>query len=174
VVGMALFLFAETMLFAGLISGYLVLRSQAGVWPPPGQPRLPVLVTAANTLILVASARAAWKMVPAWQRGGADAALGWLRSTALLGAAFVAIQGVEWLQLLRHGLRASTSVYGGLFYATVGTHALHVLVALGAVAWALGALRRGLVGSAGLRALRMYWLFVVAIWPVLYVLVYLW
>lgn len=174
VLGMALFLLTEAMLFAGLISAYLVLRVQAGVWPPPGQPRLPVIVTAVSTLVLCASGVAAWRSEAAWRSGGPPAARRWLSRAAQLGAVFLAIQGYEWLRLLEHGLRASSSVYAGLFYATVGTHALHVVLALAALGWGLRALPRGALGHAGVRALRMYWLFVVAVWPALYVLVYLW
>jgi heme/copper-type cytochrome/quinol oxidase subunit 3 len=52
---MLAFLSAETMFFAGLISAFFVLRLSAAVWPPPLQPRLPVLVTGLNTLVLLAS-----------------------------------------------------------------------------------------------------------------------
>src|SRR5204863_302235 len=45
----------EVMFFAGLISAYFVLRMGAAQWPPPLQPRLPVLVTGLNTLVLLGS-----------------------------------------------------------------------------------------------------------------------
>ena len=49
------FIAAEVMFFAGLISAYFVLRMGAAQWPPPLQPRLPVLVTGLNTIVLLAS-----------------------------------------------------------------------------------------------------------------------
>ena len=52
---MALFIATEVMFFAGLVSAFLVLRAEALVWPPPGQPRLPLGVTGLNTVLLVAS-----------------------------------------------------------------------------------------------------------------------
>ena len=42
VLGMLIFVFTEMMLFGGLISAFTIIRSAAVVWPPPGQPRLPV------------------------------------------------------------------------------------------------------------------------------------
>jgi hypothetical protein len=45
----------ESMLFAGLIGMYLVIRLSAQTWPPAGQPRLPLLVTTLNTLLLFGS-----------------------------------------------------------------------------------------------------------------------
>jgi heme/copper-type cytochrome/quinol oxidase subunit 3 len=173
VIGMALFVATEAMLFAGLVSAYLVLRSQAGVWPPPGQPRLPIALTAVSTLLLLASGAAAWRACAAWRERGKSAAIEKLRLAAALGAGFLAIQGYEWARLLHYGL-ATSSVYAGTFYATVGVHALHVVVALVLLLWGIGALARGALGHAGLRALRIYWLFVVAVWPILYLAVYLW
>jgi heme/copper-type cytochrome/quinol oxidase subunit 3 len=169
VLAMALLLVTEAMLFAGLVSAYLVLRTAAFEWPPSGQPRLPVAVTGVNTLVLLASGWALRGLA-----GEAARARPKLRTALVLGAAFLALQGWEWVRLLRFGLGASASTYAGLFYATVGTHAVHVAAALVALGWGLVALGRGSLGSAGLRALRMFWWFVVAVWPVLYVVVYLW
>ena len=56
IIGMLLVLATEGMFFAGLISAYVVNRAGAMAWPPEGQPRLPIEVTAINTLVLLASA----------------------------------------------------------------------------------------------------------------------
>ncbi|MBI3637382.1 MAG: hypothetical protein HY216_14410 [Candidatus Rokubacteria bacterium] len=52
------FIGAETMLFGGLVFGFWILRLAAPVWPPPLQPRLPILVTGLNTLVLLGSSAA--------------------------------------------------------------------------------------------------------------------
>ena len=52
--GMKVVIASEVVLFAALIVAYLALRAQAAAWPPPGQPRLPVMVTGVNTLVLAA------------------------------------------------------------------------------------------------------------------------
>ena len=39
VLGMLIFVFAELMLFGGLISAFTIIKSGAAVWPPPDQPR---------------------------------------------------------------------------------------------------------------------------------------
>lgn len=170
--GMALFLTTEMMLFAGLVSALLVLRAGAPAWPPADQPRLPAGITAINTAVLLASA---WTMARASSRRG-RASIRWLVITAVLGAAFVAAQGVEWLALLRYGLRAADSLYAATFYAIIGCHGLHVAIAVGAVSLlavrAAFARRRRRVPPR-LAPYRLYWFFVAGIWPVLYVLVYL-
>ena len=45
----------EAMLFAGMVGMYLVFRLAAPAWPPPDLPRLPIGITALNTLVLLAS-----------------------------------------------------------------------------------------------------------------------
>ena len=40
--GVLIFVVAELMMFAGLISAYSIVKAGALGWPPPGQPRLPV------------------------------------------------------------------------------------------------------------------------------------
>ena len=102
--------------------------------------------------------------------------VGWLAMTALLGTIFLIVQGYEWAQLLRFGLTVSSSVYGALFYTLIGCHGLHVF---GALVWLLIVLWFALKGSysrerfVGVQTCAMYWTFVVALWPVLYGLVYL-
>lgn len=176
VLGMWLFLFVEIMMFIGLISAYLVLRSQAGIWPPPGQPRLPVEVTAFNTILLLASGWTMWQVLPALRRDGPARAARWIWFTFGLGTAFLVLQGVEWLRLVHFGLTTSSSIYGGLFYTLIGMHGLHVCAALAALGLAVNGLQRNRYTAArpdGLLAIRLFWFFVTGIWPVLYALVYL-
>jgi heme/copper-type cytochrome/quinol oxidase subunit 3 len=165
---------AEVMFFAGLVSSYFVLRSAAAQWPPPLQPRLPILVTGLNTLVLLGSSVALVRAL----RARTDRALvvRGLAVAAALGVVFLAVQGYEWIRLVGYGLTLGSGAYGATFYTLIGVHALHVLGALGWVAIVLAGVRRGRYlepHAAGLRACAMYWHFVVALWPVLYVAVYL-
>ncbi|HSF01356.1 MAG TPA: cytochrome c oxidase subunit 3 [Solirubrobacterales bacterium] len=171
---MALFIATEVMFFAGLVSAFLVLRAEALVWPPTGQPRLPLGVTGLNTVLLVASGWTVQRGLAALRAGARPGP--WLEATALLGALFLGIQGAEWVRLVGFGLTTTSSLYGGIFYTLVGAHALHVLAALVALLVVTARARRGRYRAdapEGLELCRMYWLFVVAVWPVLYVLVYL-
>jgi len=174
--GLLFFLGAETMLFASFVMGFFVLRTQALVWPPPLQPRLPVGVTALNTLCLLASSGTMLAARRALRRGDRATLLGGLCATAVLGAVFLAVQGFEWVRLIRFGLRVSSGTYGGTFYTLIGLHGVHVLGALAwlaAVAVGVGAGRLGTHRTAPISLCAIYWHFVVAVWPVLYVLVYL-
>lgn len=171
-----MFLGAEAMFFAGLMGAYIVFRVGAAVWPPPFQPRLPVGVTGVNTIFLLASAVTIRLALRSARRGDATWLVRWLGLTALLGATFLAVQGYEWVKLIRFGLTVSSSVYGGLFYTLIGFHALHVF---GALIWLMvvfALARRGRYSKdryIGVQTCAMYWTFVVALWPALYGLVYL-
>lgn len=167
--GTLLFMTSEAMLFTGLASSFVVLRSQYANWPPMGQPRLPVEATFLNTLVLLASGVACERAARARDRAGAVRSLGiaWV-----LGMTFLLVQGREWVQLLDFGL-SGRDVYGSLFYATVGVHALHVAVSLGILALAVVQRQRGLWGGDETSAMRTWWWFVVGVWPFLYTLVYL-
>jgi len=166
----------EVMFFAALVSGFFVLRLAAPLWPPPLQPRLPVFVTGLNTLVLLGSSVAMLGATRAAGRGERSRALRRLALTAALGALFLVVQGYEWTRLIEYGLTTSSGAYGGTFYTLIGTHAAHVLGALLWLGITLTLVARGrfLDGhAAGLRACAIYWHFVVALWPVLYVTVYL-
>jgi len=167
---------SELMLFAGLIGMYLVVRLSAATWPPADQPRLPLLVTALNSLVLFGSLvplTRALRAIGHDDRADAGRALG---LTTLLGAIFLAVQGGEWTRLVRHGLTLASSQYGGAFYILIGCHAVHVLVAVLWLAIVTTLARRGRFSArrhAGLEMCAIYWYFVCALWVILFPLVYL-
>jgi cytochrome c oxidase subunit 3 len=167
---------AELMFFAGLIGAFLVFRLSATVWPPPFQPRLPLGATGVNSLILLFSALTMHWAVTAGRAAVTSTLVRQLTFTALLGALFLLIQGYEWVQLVHFGLTTSSSVYGGLFYTLIGAHGAHVfggLIWLMIVCWQAKRGRFTKKNFIGVQTARMYWTFVVALWPVLYGLVYL-
>lgn len=172
VMGMLIFVAAEAMFFAGLISAFTIVKSGSVMWPPPGQPRLPIEQTAFNTALLLASGVALFLARRAFQRERARARRP-LGLAMALGALFVALQGVEWVALLRQGLTLTSSPLGSFFYLIVGLHALHAVIALGVLAYAALRLQRGWLASSQLAAAEVFWYFVVGLWPVLYAVVYL-
>ncbi|MFQ5514579.1 MAG: heme-copper oxidase subunit III [Myxococcota bacterium] len=173
VLGTLIFVLAEAMLFAGLISAHMIVRSSAiTAWPPPGQPRLPVEETAFNTAALLLSGLLLYLAGVSFERDPARARRPLLASI-LLGAFFVLFQGLEWVALLGEGLRMTTSQHASFFYLIVGGHALHAIGGLVVLlrAWLLLGRRR--LRASTLAAVRVFWYFVVGLWPILYLLVYL-
>ncbi len=167
---------AEVMFFAGLIMSFMILRAGSFAWPPPGQPRLPIAITGINTLVLGASGWAIYRALAAARQRRLEEIPRWIGTAILLGLTFLTIQGVEWIRLLAFGLRASGSVYGATFYTAIGAHAVHVaggLIALALVFYNSVTTRFDAGADSRLEACAFFWFFVVAVWPVLYVFLYL-
>ena len=173
VIGMILFVMAEAMLFAGLISAFQIMRSSAMVWPPAGQPRLPIGETALNTAALLASGFFLWRARGAYQRGDRASMSRPMWLSLGLGCFFVLFQGVEWALLIREGLTLTSSRMGSFFYLIIGIHALHAIGALGLLGYTCVRLQRGFITSGLFGASLVLWAFVVGVWPVLYGVVYL-
>ena len=174
VLGIVIFIAAEVMFFAGLISSQIVLRAGETQWPPILQPRLPVAATAINTAILLLSGVALFLSARAQAHPfRVRQAMRLLNAAFVLGAVFVAIQGAEWVRLVGFGLTVSSSLYGALFYIIVGSHAVHVAAGLCVLGFARWKVASRQMSADGFRAARLFWYFVVGIWPVIYVLVYL-
>ncbi|MCC7386503.1 MAG: cytochrome c oxidase subunit 3 [Deltaproteobacteria bacterium] len=171
---MLLFAAAEAMFFAGLVSAFTIVRAgtPGGVWPPPGQPRLPFAETALNTGALLLSAA-----VLIWAhrrfRRSPELARWPLLTAMILGALFVTLQGVEWVGMLRQGLTLTSSTLGSFFYLVVGAHALHAVAAVGGLAYVFIRLLQGRLEPSHFFAAQVFWYFVVGLWPVLYLRVYL-
>jgi heme/copper-type cytochrome/quinol oxidase subunit 3 len=172
--GVLIFIGSEVMVFAGLISAFLVARASAPFWPPLNQPRLPVVVTGFNTILLLLSGLAMWRVVRLLRAHDSKRGVRWMTITTTLGAIFLVIQGSEWARLIHFGLTMTSSLYGGMFYLIVGAHALHLTVALAVLSFATTRVWRGRYASdlSGIVACSVYWSFVVILWPILYALVY--
>ncbi len=174
-VAVAMFLVAESMFFAGLIGAYLVFRVGSVVWPPVGLPALPLGITWLNTMFLAASGLTVISALRGVRRDDQRALRRGLLWTAILGGVFVAVQGSEWVQLVRHGLLLSSGPYGGTFYTLIGTHAAHVVGAMLWVFYVAVMTHRGRYSKQahdGVEVCAIYWLYVCAMWGVLFWLVY--
>jgi len=174
VLGVIIFIACEIMFFAGLMSAHTIAKATAmgGVWPPLGQPRLPVERTAFNTAILLLSGLLLF-LASRRARDGYEKAQAYLAGAIATGVAFILLQGVEWVALLREGLTMTSSAHGAFFYLIVGAHALHAVVAVAALAALYFPMRRGTLASSTFTATQLFWYFVVLLWPVIYVRVYL-
>lgn len=174
--GMVLVIVVEAMTFAGLISAFLSIRTSLDFWPPLDQPRYPVVATAINTAVLLASG--VTMLLFMWQYRKPDASVHTLTLllvvTLALGGLFVGLQGIEWVRLIGYGLTVTSSSYGSIFYVLIGFHAIHVLTAVLCLAVVtVGLLTKQFPRrSAGMEAASIFWYFVVLVWPILYGVVY--
>ncbi len=166
----------EMMLFSGLIGSFLIFRLQAAFWPPPGLPRLPIAVTWVNTFVLLTSAVTISMALRAVHQSRQRLLRRYLLATLALGVTFLAVLGSEWVRLVSHGLKLSSGSYGSFFYILIGCHGAHVtagLICLAYVVWSAMRGRYNARNAAGIELCAVYWYFVCAVWPLLFVLVYL-
>jgi cytochrome c oxidase subunit III len=146
VFGMLIFVATEVMFFTGLISAFVIIRAGIDPWTPPVGVRLPAVATASNTALLLLSG------VFLHRAGRWFAAEGnTQRVRTLLGSA---------------------ALSGACFFLLIGTHGFHAASAAMALVYLYSRLTRNELRSDHLRAVQVFWYFVVGIWPVLYGLVY--
>lgn len=174
-----LVILVECMVFAGLLSAYMVFKfNNLATWPPEGLPKYPAERTLLNTALLLLSGVTMYLFKarlsdPLRLVGCTPFIL--IDSTLILGLAFLVLQGYEWARLISHGLTLSSSIYGGIFYVIIGFHAIHVLCA---VIWLLIAavisyVRKFSGCMVMLDICGTFWYFVVLLWPLIYAVVYL-
>ncbi|MDA0345936.1 MAG: cytochrome c oxidase subunit 3 [Verrucomicrobia bacterium] len=173
VLGVVVFVLTEMMFFGGLISAYMIVKAGNIMWPPPDQPRLPVTLTAFNTLFLVGSGVLVYLSNKSLARGDTAASKKQLGLAILLGLVFVGVQGFEWVRMLGHGLTMTSSTYGSFFYMIIGCHALHVFGALAVLINVFFKFSNSDFKHSSYWGVQVFWYFVVGVWPILYVLVYL-
>jgi heme/copper-type cytochrome/quinol oxidase subunit 3 len=192
------FIGSECMLFASLISTYLIYKGRSLVGPfphaacaPPAcdVPRPPILnipVTSASTFVLLMSSLAMVlalaavesKDLPKHTTG--ERILGssklWLWMTAALGTVFLGFQAFEFTSFVHEGLTIRTNLFGSSFFTLTGFHGAHVTAG---VLWLLSLLaidyRRGLGPKDAINVdlAALYWHFVDVVWIVIFTVVYL-
>jgi len=171
--GLATFLVADGMTFAGFFAAYLTFRA-VNPLPAGSNYELELVLPTINTVLLVISSFTFHRAGRRLLGGDNAAARRWLLLTAGLGAAFLAGQMVEYFNL-PFGL--TDNLFASTFYALTGFHGLHVTLGVICIAivW-LQSRPGGRVQASepfGLEAAELYWHFVDGIWVVLYGLLYL-
>ena len=175
--GIWLFLASEIMLFGGLFSAYVMLRTGAPEWPK-GSELLNVPLATINTVILIVSGIT---MVFAWTSLLLDRPEKfrvYALATALLGLAFLCIKSLEYYEKVDHGLLPSTNNFYGIYFVLTGVHFLHIVGGVLALLWHAGPGLRLYRHAPGQFTNRveitgLYWHFVDMVWLVLFPALYL-
>lgn len=171
--GLATFLVADGMTFAGFFAAYLTFRA-VNPLPEGSSYELELLLPTINTVLLLVSSFTFHRAGRECRANRLAACRNWLLITVALGVAFLAGQMVEYFTL-PFGL--TDNLFASTFYALTGFHGLHVT--LGAICIAIVALQTRSGGRItadnhfGLEAAELYWHFVDGIWVVLYGIIYL-
>jgi len=171
--GLATFLVADGMTFAGFFAAYLTFRA-VNPLPSDSSYELELVLPTINTLLLLASSFTFHRAGSAMKRDNRPLARRWLLVTAAFGFAFLAGQMKEYFTL-PFGL--TDNLFASTFYAITGFHGLHVTLGglMILIVW-WQSRSGGRVSSHNLfplEAAELYWHFVDGIWVVLYGILYL-
>src|ERR1044071_7534542 len=195
------FIGSECMLFASLISTYLIYKGRSKVGPFPHEacapplcehalnPILNIPVTSQSTFVLLMSSLAMVmalaavenkdKPLPAkagWWTKLERSSKFWLMATAVMGTMFLCYQAYEFTSFVHEGLTIKTNLFGSSFFTLTGFHGAHVTVG---VLWLLTMfaidVKRGLGPKDALLVdiMALYWHFVDVVWIVIFTVVYL-
>jgi heme/copper-type cytochrome/quinol oxidase subunit 3 len=176
--GVWCFLASEIMLFGGLFSAYILLRTGVTDWPR-GHELLNVPLATLNTAVLITSSVT---MVMSWaslEMKNLSKYRLYMALTVLLGFAFLVVKGFEYGHKFEHHHFPSTDNFYAIYFTLTGLHGLHVIggilvnlyyLLFGVKMWEKEPEQfTGRIEAAGL-----YWHFVDLVWiflfPVLYLL----
>jgi cytochrome o ubiquinol oxidase subunit III len=173
--GFWIFLITDCIVFACLFATYVVLKGNTNGGPTPEELfSMPGII--AETFILLTSSFTSGLAVLAMNQGKKNQLIGWFVVTALLGAAFIALELTEFVHMVNEGAAISTSAFLSAFYALVGTHGLHVSIGL---VWMVGLIlqlrKHGItpVTQRKVNVISLYWHFLDAVWIFVFTVVYL-
>jgi cytochrome c oxidase subunit III len=175
--GTWLFLASEVMLFGGLFSGYVLLRTGAVEWPH-GWQHLSVPLATLNTVVLISSSVS---MVMAWAqlklRNLARSRI-YMAVTIGLALIFLVVKFFEYRKHIALGEVPSHDNFFAIYFTLTGLHGLHVVAGVMVMVYLLGPGARmwrtqperytNRVETTGL-----YWHFVDLVWIFLFPLLYL-
>ena len=192
------FIGSECMLFASLISTYLIYKGKSPEGPYPSEPWtnpatgqtfpaiLNIPVTSFSTFVLLMSSLAMVLALSAVQNkyvpkhSASDRILGssklWLWVTCILGITFLGCQAYEFTSFIHEGVSIRTNLFGSSFFTLTGFHGAHVTAG---VIWLFTLLaidyKRGLNpgDSTIVDICALYWHFVDVVWIAIFTLVYL-
>ena len=171
--GLATFLVADGMTFAGFFAAYLTFRAVNPLTSGHNY-ELELLLPTVNTLLLLVSSFTFHRAGAALRRGNHPVCQRWLLLTAALGFSFLAGQMKEYFSL-PFGL--TDNLFASAFYAITGFHGLHVTLGglMILIVWwqSREGGRISVDNQFPLEAAELYWHFVDGIWVILYGLLYL-
>ncbi|MAD68051.1 cytochrome c oxidase subunit III [Synechococcus sp. BIOS-U3-1] len=172
--GLATFLVADAMTFAGFFAAYLTFKAVNPLMPGAIY-ELELPLPTLNTVLLLVSSATFHRAGVNLRRQQNERCRLWLMLTAMLGMAFLASQMVEYFTL-PFGL--ADNLYASTFYALTGFHGLHVTLGtlMILIVWWQCRTPSGRISANNhfpLEAAELYWHFVDGIWVILFVILYL-
>lgn len=165
-----LVIFTEAFFFLCLIMTFIYMAYNTG-FSARDLGRLDIRTAGVYTLVLIASSFTLHFAENGYRRGRPAVLKGWLIVTIVLGAIFLAGQGMEYGRLIGDDITLNGSVFGASFFTLTGFHGLHVLIGLIilSIILVLAFLRDS---KSAIRTVAPYWHFVDIVWLFVFTVVY--
>jgi cytochrome o ubiquinol oxidase subunit 3 len=173
--GFWIYLMSDTLIFAVLFAAYGVLGRSYAAGPSP-RDLFDLWFIALNTAILLFSSITYGLAMLEVERRRMGLTVFWLAVTGLFGAAFVAVELIEFAHLIHEGAGPWRSAFLSAFFTLVGTHGLHVTFG---IVWLVTLMFQlplhGFIpdNHRRLMCLGMFWHFLDVIWIGVFTYVYL-
>jgi cytochrome c oxidase subunit III len=173
--GISLLIISESIFFFMLVLAFIAFRSQS---VKLAAETLSLPVASIGTCCLLATMFMVWQAARIRERSDGGGPRLWFACAIVLGAGFLVGQSTEYLRLARHGETIGHDLFGTTFFTLTGIEALHVL--LGTLLLFAALRSTGRVGTSRrwpaerIQAIAAYWYFIVAVWVVIFLVVYLW
>jgi cytochrome c oxidase subunit III len=174
--GMWAFLASEIMLFGGLISSYVILRSGSAHMVIPPRTMMGVPLATVNTFVLITSSVTMVLALAAIKAGEMDKYMRYLAATFGGGIGFLLIKAYEYNHKWHEGITISSNLFGSFYFTLTGLHAVHVIGGMGIMAYLMWAGAKGHQSAHNydrVEAGGLYWHFVDLVWVILFPLLYL-
>ena len=189
--GMWMFLATEVLLFGGLFCAFALFRWMYLDGFHEASQELSVPLGATNTVVLLISSFFAALAVDAAQHGNNKKVITYLSVTLTCAVGFLIIKGIEYHGKWQHGLFPFTEnwtngaafhgheghqAFFGLYFIMTGLHALHVLIGMVILIWAMRKAFKKEYSQVYYTPVEMgalYWHLVDLIWIYLFPLLYL-
>ncbi len=186
-IGMWLFIFTELLLFGGLFIVYSVYRYLNHDAFHLAAKELDRFIGTENTVILLISSMTIAMSTTSLQQKRKGLTLILSSITVILGIVFLINKYFEWGLKFEHGLWPGSQhmldtrsqgeiLFFGLYFIMTGLHALHIIVGLVIIGFAMWRVYKGTVNenrAALLENAGLYWHLVDVIWIFLFPLFYL-
>ena len=187
--GMWIFLITEVMLFGGIFLAYAVYSY---VYPDAfavASQELDVVLSSVNTFILLGSSLTMALAVRSAQQSDSQRLVIFLVATIVLGTIFLGVKGFEYYEKFEKHLVPVTGfqfepveyaeqarIFFGLYFATTGLHAIHMIAGIGILLFFTLRARRdfySVLNYEQVENLGLYWHFVDVAWVFIFPLYYL-
>ena len=169
------FIGSECLLFASLITTFVIYRNSHATGPGPKDVFEVPLVTAGTAVLLFSSFFIVMALNGA-QAGDRKKLMMWLSLTVFCGLFFVGMQVYEFTGFMHKGMGYSTNLFATSFFTLTGFHGTHV--AIGTL-WNITLLKDAAKGrippekALNLEIAALYWHFVDVVWIIIFPVVYL-